>query len=181
MHSGQIGIGIKMGICCAIPERMNCAVPARKHSVATIAILFLLVCVSDASACPACNYERMLLSNWYLKVWIIKLSLPLVFSFSRLDVVHVLYVFLAYTHGFIFAFKYLIWFGHPAVNDGFIGTLSGIGLLVFGLNIPDAALLFLLGCIPFFRRDKAKGLPISQVLAFALAACAVSWCFLGRV
>lgn len=160
---------------------MNYALRKRNHPATIFAVFALLLFAPEALACPNCNYERMLLSNWYPKVWFIKLSLPLLFSFNRLDVVRVLYVFLAYTCGFIYAYKHLIWFGHPAVNDGFIGTLANLGLAILGLNVADAALLFLLGCIPFFRRDKAKGLPGLQVIAFAVTACALGWSTLGRV
>ena len=137
------------------------------------AVCFLLF-VSTASACPGCTYERMLLTNWYQKVWILKLAIPLVFAFNRLDVLRVFYVFFAYTYGFIIAFKYLVWFSHPAVSDGFIGLLAMIGLGIFALNIPDAALLFGLGCVAFFRRDKARALPLWQVIAFAVTASVIS-------
>lgn len=143
--------------------------------------LLLLAIVPEAWACPVCNYERMLLSNWYPKVWILKLSLPLLFSFTRLDPVRVLYAFLPYVYGYIVAFKYLIWFGHPAVSDGAINSLAGIGLALLMFNVLDAALLFGLGCIPFFRRDKTKGLPLLWAIAFAVAACAIGWPLLGRV
>jgi len=156
-------------------QPVNDALNSKKHLTVITAVLVFLLGAVDVVACPGCTYERMLNSNWYPKVWIIKLSLPLLFSCLRLDPVRVFGVFLGYTYGFIFLFERLVWYGHPAVNDGLLGTLANVLLLIFGLNIPDAALLFLLGNIPFFRRRKEQGLPVWMVLSFGATACFAGW------
>jgi hypothetical protein len=132
-------------------------------------ILLMLLLPWEVWACPGCTYERMLLSNWYQKTWVIKLIAAALFTFNRLDVVRVIYVFFAYIWAYIKLYDYLVWFGHPAVSDGIVGTLSRFGLGLLELNILDLALLFFLGRIRFFRKDKSKGLPIWQLIVYGVA------------
>lgn len=132
-------------------------------------IAFLLFWSLEAAACPNCTYERMLQNNWYLKIWILTSVVPVVFSFNRLEAIRLLYVFPPYTWAYITLYNMLIWYGHPAVNDGLPGTLSNIGLVILNLGIPDIILLSILSRIAFFRRDKTKSLRWWQLAGFGVA------------
>lgn len=121
-----------------------------------IAALVLLT-VGEAMACPGCEYERMLLSNWLPKVIALKVAAAVIITFRRLDPVRVCYTFLGYMFIYDCLYRYAIWFSFPGGNPVIV-VFATAGLIALVIGALDIGVLFLLGRLKFYRKKKEVGL-----------------------
>jgi hypothetical protein len=125
--------------------------------------LFLLLAV-EATACPRCTYDRMLVEHWHLKYLLVSTIVPLVIVANRLDVVRFAFVLIPYV-AFSYQFhSYLFW--HTFPGDTF---LAQVGWWTWGLNLVGVAMLYGISLIPFFRWKKEHALAVWQPIAYAAA------------
>jgi len=147
----------------------------------TFWLLVFLVVTNSAFACPACTYERMLQSNWHFKMFAVQIATALAFTVNRLDFIRVLYTFIPVAVINIQLHTMTMWYGHPAMRlPGVSGILLMIGAWALALNLGGAAIMYAIGTLRFYRRDKARGLPVWQAVAYAvtlLVANVIFWQF----
>lgn len=136
-------------------------------------VLLFLCFVADALACPACGYNRMLESNWHLKFFIVNLALPVIITVNRLDPIRILFLFIPYVLFFEKMIVYGMWHNLPLFHPpGVLGVLFDILMGIINVNLIGVALLFIMGRIKYFRRNREKGLPFWQPIAYWIA-CAL--------
>jgi hypothetical protein len=129
-----------------------------------VVISFLLIGCAEAMACPGCSYERM--AVWYPTVVCIRLAVVPFLVVNRLDFVRVLGVFVGYEVFWYYAYRYALWFAHPAVGDGFVQAAAEFVFFLLHTGVLGAGLLFLLGRLRYFRGTSDRGLPWWQALIY---------------
>jgi hypothetical protein len=148
----------------------------RRQRGSTAAPVWLLILVvflgsaAEATACPVCTRDRLLQSYWHLKVLAILMAAPLLVTFTRLDVVRVLYTFLPLALVNIKLQLLAMWYAHPAARTDGV-PLGLINALLVATTLLAPVLICSLGRFAFYRRDGKKGFLLWQPFAY----CAVVW------
>lgn len=133
------------------------------------ALVFWLLTVFAATACPVCTYNRLLAEHWHVKYFLVNLIVPLAFVANRLDIVRALYALIAYVLFSLQIHSFLLWHTFPGAAPNWLSELAGeVAGWVWGLNVIGIALLYLLSRSRFFRRDKERGLAFWQPLAYGV-------------
>jgi len=136
-------------------------------------LLLFLSLALEAMACPGCTRDRLLQSNWHVKFFVLNLVAAVGCTFNRLDAVRTMYSFIPYLTLYMWVKSWLEWYAHPVTRpEGAYGVVFGLLEAIVGLNLVGAAWLYVMGRLPFFRRDKDKGLPLWQPIAFVVSVLA---------
>ncbi len=73
-------------------------------------------------------------------------------AFTVLDVVRTAEAFIVHEVAYFFAWRFAVWYSHPAVAEGFMAWLALAGFLILSAGIPAAIVLKLIGRFKWFRR-----------------------------
>jgi len=141
---------------------------------------FLALVATDAIACPACTYERV------MPTWVLFASLRLlavcVIGLAVLDVVRMLEAFVAYEVAYFYAWRLAVWYSHPAVSEGTVAMCSAVLLFALEAGIPAAIVLRGLSRFRHFIRTpgarvswKRAILVVPAMSLVALAQHVVCW------
>jgi hypothetical protein len=132
-----------------------------------LALFLLLLGVAEAVSCPGCYYQRRL-DVWPVII-VVKLVAAILFTCNRLDPVRVFYSFAPYAVFYPQIEMTFIERAFPGASHPFVARLVELNLIQVNLHLPDALLLYALGMLGFYRRNKEKGLPVWQAAAYALS------------
>jgi hypothetical protein len=124
-------------------------------------------------ACPICTYDRVM-PTWYVFV-AVRAAIVLFLARGRMDPVRLLGVFMLFEIFYFYAWRFLVWYSHPAVSEGTVETLSLTGLLALTAGLPAAFLLWLVSRFRYFRGKSEAKLSLRRCfgivpLFFVLAA-----------
>ena len=112
----------------------------------------------------------MLQSNWYQKTFLVNLCVGLICAAPRLDVVRVAYTFIPYVILDVKLRSFVIFSLHPMGRPEWLSdTMAEAIPWIVGLSLPGAILLFVMGTIPFYRRNQERGFPVWQALTYSVA------------
>lgn len=100
-------------------------------------------------ACPVCTYDRVM-PTWYLFV-AIRAVIVLLLARGRMDPIRLLGAFILFEVAYLYAWRFFVWYSHPAVAEGTVERLSMIGLLVLSAGLPAAVFLRLVSRVRYFR------------------------------
>jgi hypothetical protein len=100
-------------------------------------------------ACPVCTYDRVM-PTWWLFV-VLRATVVLLIARGRMDPIRLLGAFMLFEGFYFFAWRFLVWYSHPAVSEGTVMTTSMIGLIVFSVGLPAAIFLWSISRIKYFR------------------------------
>jgi hypothetical protein len=100
-------------------------------------------------ACPVCTYDRVM-PTWYFFV-AIRAVIVLLLTRGRMDAIRLLGAFILFEGAYLYAWRFFVWYSHPAVAEGLVENLSMIGLLVLSAGLPAAVFLWLVSRIRYFR------------------------------
>ena len=100
-------------------------------------------------ACPVCTYDRVM-PTWFLFVAFRAVAILLLMR-GRMDPIRLLGAFILFEGAYLYAWRFFVWFSHPAVSEGAVEILSMIGLLVLSAGLPAAVFLWMVSRIRYFR------------------------------
>jgi len=113
-------------------------------------------------ACPQCTYDRAF-PTWYFFA-AIRLVVVLLICKGRLDLVRILGLFALFEAAYFVAWRFLVWFSHPAVSDGAIGVIAMAGLLVISAGVPAVVVLWQASKVAYFRKPDTTRLSLKRAL-----------------
>ena len=115
----------------------------------------LAMVASDALACPVCTYERVM-PGWVLFA-AFRFLVVIIVMFAVLDAVRVVEAFIVYEIIYFYAWRYAVWYSHPAVTDGPMEILYSSALFLLSAGVPAALLAYGLGRLKWFRKEPDRG------------------------
>jgi hypothetical protein len=114
-------------------------------------------------ACPVCTYDRVM-PTWFLFVAIRAVAV-LLLTQGRMDPIRLLGAFILFEGANLYAWRFFVWYSHPSIAEGTVGTLSMIGLLVLSAGLPAAVFLWLVSRIRYFRGKSDLKMSFRRCLA----------------
>jgi hypothetical protein len=90
-----------------------------------------------------------------MPTWLIfvamRLAIVAFLARGRMDPVRMLGAFAAFEVAYLFAWRWLVWYSHPAVSGGMIESLALVILIGVSVGLPAVAFLWFISRLKYFQ------------------------------